>query len=207
MCLLPLVCVLCVGVGLTAFARAQLRPRYNTTLALGAALMWFVRLAYLKADSQYTSAIVVYGLLNSLQPLSVAFGAASLVQAMQETKVNFLLKCFRSTISLLMWFRPCARVALQNSPAGHVQCLPRIAATVHSTCGGDAVAEVFLMGWALMYFLEGLSGFGLPVAVSAPMLVAFGHSRLESVCCCLIMNALASLYVLTSSCQVLQTLM
>lgn len=120
MCLLPLVCVLCVGVGLTPFVRAQQRPRYNTTLALGAALMWFVRLAYLKADSQYTSAIVVYGLLNSLKPLSIVFGAASLVQAMQETKVSLFLSMQLSQLPPC-WYSFCrALESRYKVQRGHV---------------------------------------------------------------------------------------
>lgn len=93
MCLLPIMTVLCVGVGMTAFAQAQqVRPRYSKTLALGAALLWFVKLAYLKADPKYTSAIVVYGLLESLTPVSIVFGAVCLVQTMQATKVRYHIR-------------------------------------------------------------------------------------------------------------------
>lgn len=52
--------------------------------------------------------------------------------------------------------------------------------------------EALLTAWALVYFLEGISGFGVPVAVAAPVLVSFGHSPSQSISCCLIMNALAA---------------
>jgi hypothetical protein len=57
------------------------------------------------------------------------------------------------------------------------------------------VAEVFLIGWAFEYMIEGASGFGTPVALAAPMLVSLGHPAVETISCCLIMNALSTVYV------------
>jgi lactate permease len=64
---------------------------------------------------------------------------------------------------------------------------------------GHPVAEVFLIGWAFAYMIEGASGFGTPVALAAPMLVSLGHPAVESITCCLIMNTLATVYA-TLSC-------
>ena len=67
-------------------------------------------------------------------------------------------------------------------------------AKVRSLSSGHPVAEVFLIGWAFAYMIEGCSGFGTPVALAAPMLVSLGHPPVESIVCCLIMNTLATVY-------------
>lgn len=87
MCLLPVAFVICFGVVAVLVPQARVRLRFSRALPLGAAMMWFIRLAYLKADTQYTNSVIVYGLLNSLKPLSMALGAISLVQTMEVTKV------------------------------------------------------------------------------------------------------------------------
>lgn len=67
-------------------------------------------------------------------------------------------------------------------------------ARVRSLSSGHPVAEVFLIGWAFVYMMEGASGFGTPVALAAPMLVSLGHPPVESITCCLIMDTLATVY-------------
>lgn len=74
----------------------------------------------------------------------------------------------------------------------HTQCLPWIVEKIKYLSGGQRVAEVFLIGWAFAYLIEGASGFGTPAALAAPMLVELGHSPFQSVICLLIMNTLAT---------------
>ena len=91
-------------------------------------------------------------------------------------------------VSNSLWMRSLSRGACR------VQCLPWMMAKVRNLSSGHPVAEVFLIGWAFAYMIEGCSGFGTPVALAAPMLVSLGHPPVESIVCCLIMNTLATVY-------------
>jgi lactate permease len=53
------------------------------------------------------------------------------------------------------------------------QTLPRLT--------GDRVMQSLLIGWLMVTFLQGLGGFGVPVAVCAPMLVGLGFSPVQAV--------------------------
>ena len=75
-----------------------------------------------------------------------------------------------------------------------MQCLPWMMSRIRRLSSGHPVAEVFLIGWAFVYMIEGASGFGTPVALAAPMLVSLGHPPVESITCCLIMDTLATVY-------------
>lgn len=85
--LLPVVAVLGLCIGSPVLSRSHAPPRYSKILALAAAVMWFFRLSYFKSDSTFTNAVVMYGLLNSLKPLSIVFGGFTLIQALQDTQV------------------------------------------------------------------------------------------------------------------------
>ncbi|CAD7695229.1 unnamed protein product [Ostreobium quekettii] len=76
----------------------------------------------------------------------------------------------------------------------YTMCLPYIIEQIKGGTNGHPVAEVFLIGWAFAYLIEGASGFGTPVALGAPMLVELGHAPFQSVLCLLIMNTLATPY-------------
>ncbi|MBX3387150.1 MAG: L-lactate permease [Phycisphaeraceae bacterium] len=53
----------------------------------------------------------------------------------------------------------------------------------------DPVAQMMLVGWALSFLVEGLSGFGTPAALAAPILVGLGFPPLRIAAMCLIMNS------------------
>jgi lactate permease len=53
------------------------------------------------------------------------------------------------------------------------QTLPRLT--------GDRVMQSLLIGWLMVTFLQGLGGFGVPVAVCAPMLVGLGFTPVQAV--------------------------
>ncbi|KAI8472377.1 MAG: L-lactate permease-domain-containing protein [Monoraphidium minutum] len=72
------------------------------------------------------------------------------------------------------------------------KCLPFLMYHLKQLSMGCPVAETFLVGWAFAYIIEGIGGFGAPVALGAPMLVALGHEPLPAVVALVILNCLAS---------------
>ncbi|MCB2209362.1 L-lactate permease [bacterium] len=46
---------------------------------------------------------------------------------------------------------------------------------------GDPVMQSLLIGWLMVSFLQGMGGFGVPVAVCAPLLVGLGYSPVQAV--------------------------
>lgn len=53
----------------------------------------------------------------------------------------------------------------------------------------DPIAQLMLVGWAFSFLVEGLSGFGTPAALAAPILVGLGFPALRVAAMCLIMNS------------------
>jgi lactate permease len=53
----------------------------------------------------------------------------------------------------------------------------------------DPIAQLMLVGWAFSFLIEGLSGFGTPAALAAPILVGLGFPALRVAAMCLIMNS------------------
>ncbi len=45
----------------------------------------------------------------------------------------------------------------------------------------DRVMQSLLIGWLMVTFIQGMGGFGVPVAVCAPMLVGLGYSPIQAV--------------------------
>lgn len=52
----------------------------------------------------------------------------------------------------------------------------------------NKIAKLMLIGWAFSFFIEGISGFGTPAVLAAPLLVASGLPAFQVVVFCLIMN-------------------
>jgi lactate permease len=46
---------------------------------------------------------------------------------------------------------------------------------------GDRVMQSLLIGWLMVSFLQGMGGFGVPVAVCAPLLVGLGYNPIQAV--------------------------
>lgn len=46
---------------------------------------------------------------------------------------------------------------------------------------GDPVMQSLLIGWLMVSFLQGMGGFGVPVAVCAPLLVGLGYTPIQAV--------------------------
>ena len=52
----------------------------------------------------------------------------------------------------------------------------------------NKTAQLMIIGWAFSFLIEGASGFGTPVALSAPLLVALGFTPFKTAIFCLLMN-------------------
>lgn len=98
-------------------------------------------------------AAVVDGLLSSLTPLAIVFGAVLLFKTMDKSG---------ATAVLSMRLR-------ELTP--------------------DPIAQLMLVGWAFSFLIEGLSGFGTPAALAAPILAGLGFPALRVAAMCLIMNS------------------
>jgi len=65
-------------------------------------------------------------------------------------------------------------------------------ATVRQWLNGittNRVAQLMIVGWAFSFLVEGVSGFGTPAALAAPLLVGLGFSPLPVAVACLMMNS------------------
>jgi hypothetical protein len=82
LCLLPIVFLV-----VTTLWR-PVRLSTTTSLPLAALTMWFIRLAYLKLDANFTNSAVIYGLFDALKTLSIITGAICLFQSMEATMVR-----------------------------------------------------------------------------------------------------------------------
>lgn len=76
----------------------------------------------------------------------------------------------------------------------HTGCLAWIMETIKDLSQGHPVAEVYLIGFAFAYLVEGASGFGTPVALAAPMLASLGHDKVLTVSALLVFNTFATVF-------------
>jgi lactate permease len=98
-------------------------------------------------------AAAVDGVLSSLTPLAIVFGAVLLFKTMEKSGAMAVLS------TRLRELTP------------------------------DPIAQLMLVGWAFSFLIEGLSGFGTPAALAAPILVGLGFPALRVAAMCLIMNS------------------
>ena len=54
---------------------------------------------------------------------------------------------------------------------------------------GNRVAQLMLIGWSFVFMIEGASGFGVPAALAAPVLVGLGYKPIKAAMLCLIMDS------------------
>ncbi len=113
-------------------------------------------LRFLRPDdtaSPLIHAAVVDGVLSSLTPLAIVFGAVLLFMTLDKSGAMAVL------------------------------------ATRLRELTPDPIAQLMLVGWAFSFLIEGLSGFGTPAALAAPILVGLGFPALRVAAMCLIMNS------------------
>lgn len=53
----------------------------------------------------------------------------------------------------------------------------------------NKVAQLMIVGWSFSFLIEGISGFGTPAALAAPLLVGLGFSAVPVAIFCLMMNS------------------
>jgi lactate permease len=66
-------------------------------------------------------------------------------------------------------------------------------ATVRAWLNGitsNRVAQLMIIGWSFSFLIEGVSGFGTPAALAAPLLVGLGFAPIKVAVLCLIMNTM-----------------
>lgn len=54
----------------------------------------------------------------------------------------------------------------------------------------NRVAQLMILGWSFSYLIEGVSGFGTPAALVAPLLIGLGFAPVPVVILCLMMNTI-----------------
>ena len=134
----------------------RLRLPLPAHLALpGAALIALALQAAAGPDTggRIITARIIEGVLTSLMPLAIVFGAVLLFRTL--------------TVSGAM--NTIARRLERDVP--------------------DPVIRVVLIAWAFSYLVEGLSGFGTPAAIAAPLLVGLGFPPIRAAAACLAMNS------------------
>jgi lactate permease len=61
-----------------------------------------------------------------------------------------------------------------------------ISSTFTRLTHGNRLLQLLVLGWAFPSFIQGVCGFGVPVAVSAPLLVGLGFNPIVAVVTALI---------------------
>src|SRR3989304_4916350 len=94
----------------------------------------------------------------------LSYGAGSEVLAVAQAKALFLAV----DVLLIVWaaFLLCRVVDEAGGVATLAAALPRLTP--------DRGMQALLIGWAFASFLQGVGGFGVPVVVTAPILLGFG---------------------------------
>ena len=99
------------------------------------------------------------------------FGADLDILALSQTKALFLaLDVLLITWSAFLLYRVTAE-------AGAISIISQ--AVTHLT--PDRVMQALLIGWVFASFLQGVGGFGVPTAVTAPLLIGIGFSPLSAI--------------------------
>lgn len=126
----------------------------------GAALLALVAQGLFGVDAGATmlTARVIEGLLTSLMPLAIVFGAVVLFRTLMDSGAMAAIT---------------TRLE-QSAP--------------------DPVIRVVLIAWSFSYLVEGLSGFGTPAALAAPLLVGMGFPAVRAASACLVMNTVPVVY-------------
>jgi lactate permease len=111
------------------------------------------------------------GYLSALLIALLFFGAGTELLVYAHAKAFFL------TIDVLMIIWAAFLLYRVADEAGAIRVISD--ALPHLT--GDSVMQALIIGWVFASFLQGVGGFGVPVAVIAPILVGLGFSPLAAV--------------------------
>ncbi|MBX3382271.1 MAG: L-lactate permease [Phycisphaeraceae bacterium] len=148
--LIALMTVRCAPLRLPMPAHAALPAA--ALVAYAAAMTLFAPAGGATRHARLTHAAVIDGLLSSLTPLGIVFGAIVLFKTLEHSGAMRVLTARLRALS------------------------------------PDPVAQLMLVAWAFSFLVEGLSGFGTPAALAAPVLVGLGFPALRVAAVCLVLN-------------------
>lgn len=111
------------------------------------------------------------GWFTAIIVAAVHFGTGIEVLALAQTKALFLaLDVLLITWSAFLLYRVTAEAgAISTISDAVTQLTP------------DRVVQALLIGWAFASFLQGVGGFGVPTAVTAPLLIGLGFTPLSAI--------------------------
>jgi lactate permease len=111
------------------------------------------------------------GWFTAIIVAAVHFGTGIEVLALAQTKAVFLaLDVLLITWSAFLLYRVTAEAgAISTISSAVTQLTP------------DRVVQALLIGWAFASFLQGVGGFGVPTAVTAPLLIGLGFTPLSAI--------------------------
>ncbi len=110
------------------------------------------------------------GWLAALIISLTTFGAAPVIPLAQ-------VKALLLSIDILLIIWAAFLLYKVADEAGAIQTI----STAVARLTPERVMQALLIGWALASFMQGVGGFGVPVAVTAPLLVGLGFPPLEAV--------------------------
>jgi len=148
---LPIVALIVAMTARAPKARLPL-PAHLALPGAGALALLLQALAGPGGGAAILSARIIEGVLTSLMPLAVVFGAVLLFRTLGTSG------------------------AMDAITARLERAVP------------DPVLRVVLIAWSFAYLVEGLSGFGTPAALAAPLLVGLGFPPVRAGAACLVMN-------------------
>lgn len=141
-------------------------------------------LHWLCAISPIVLLLAAIGLLKLPVPKAAALGAAAAVavaftvQGLTGAALGWeIAKGAWNSISILLAIWPAVFLYEMMNAAG---AFPAICGLVRRSTK-DQLFSILVFSWAFPSFLQGISGFGVPVAVCAPMLISLGVDPLWSV--------------------------
>lgn len=111
------------------------------------------------------------GWIIALVLATVRFGAGFEVQAYAHLRALILT----IDVVLIVWTALLLYMVVDQAGA------LKVIADWFSSLTGDDVLRVLLLGWVFTSFLQGVGGFGVPVAIAAPLLVGLGLKPLAAV--------------------------
>lgn len=124
------------------------------------------------------AAILAYGIQLMFIQAGKADASSRMVHAAVIDGVLTALTPLAIVFGAVLFFKTLEKSGAMGVLTAHLRVL-----------SPDPVAQLVLVGWALSFLIEGLSGFGTPAALAAPVLVGLGFPPVRVAAMCLIMNS------------------
>lgn len=141
---------------------------FNWILALSPVLVVLIMMLGFRAGGAWAGGV---GWLAAVLVAVLFFGAGFELLAVAHVKAILLsLDVFYIIWMALLLFHVA-------NEAGAIRMIGRVLPQLTE----DRVMQSLLIGWLMVTFIQGTGGFGVPVAVCAPILVAIGFTPLQAV--------------------------